>query len=370
MSSIAASSLSARDARAADQMTFEKSKAQIARASQLLAGGVSSNFRLGMSPTPLVFDRAEGAVPVRSRWQPADRLLPRHGADDPRPYPAGGRRGRLAAAGARHPVWRPEPDRSRGRRALLQTGALRRDGCASAAQARRRCSSRCAWRAPRPGATVSSSSRVTITAGSTICSSRLVPRRTRLGPSSAEPQSRAARARMLCLAELQVLSWNDLAAVEERLARRCRSSDHGAGDVQCRRNTPGAGYLEGVRALAAKHGAILIFDEVITGFRVAPGGAQGLFGVTPDLATFGKCLANGFPGRGDRRPRRSSRHVRQRRRRPWRHIQQPASRHRRHAGDFAGASRRVGHRIARAERRTSHGGVPRQLLPMRGCRRS
>jgi glutamate-1-semialdehyde 2,1-aminomutase len=39
----------------------------------------------------------------------------------------------------------------------------------------------------------------------------------------------------------------------------------------------------------------LIFDEVITGFRVAPGGAQQLFGVTPDLATFGKCLANGFP---------------------------------------------------------------------------
>ena len=46
---------------------------------------------------------------------------------------------------------------------------------------------------------------------------------------------------------------------------------------------------------ARSAGTVLIFDEVITGFRVAPGGAQQLFGVTPDLATFGKCLANGFP---------------------------------------------------------------------------
>src|SRR5690606_27776119 len=51
-------------------------------------------------------------------------------------------------------------------------------------------------------------------------------------------------------------------------------------------------------------GTLLIFDEVITGFRLGPGGAQGLFGVTPDLAVFGKAIANGFPvaaiaGRGD-----------------------------------------------------------------------
>ncbi len=58
---------------------------------------------------------------------------------------------------------------------------------------------------------------------------------------------------------------------------------------------PLPGYLERVRAACTKAGTVLIFDEVITGFRVAPGGAQALFGVTPDLATFGKCLANGFP---------------------------------------------------------------------------
>ena len=58
---------------------------------------------------------------------------------------------------------------------------------------------------------------------------------------------------------------------------------------------PAPGYLQGVRRLADKHGAVLIFDETITGFRFDRGGAQALFGVTPDLATFGKGLANGFP---------------------------------------------------------------------------
>ena len=58
---------------------------------------------------------------------------------------------------------------------------------------------------------------------------------------------------------------------------------------------PLPGFLEGVKALAHAHGALLVFDETITGFRYANGGAQQLFGVTPDLATFGKGLANGYP---------------------------------------------------------------------------
>ena len=57
---------------------------------------------------------------------------------------------------------------------------------------------------------------------------------------------------------------------------------------------PPPGYLEGVRALADRHGAVLIFDEIRTGFRVAMGGAQERYGVTPDLATFGKAMANGY----------------------------------------------------------------------------
>jgi glutamate-1-semialdehyde 2,1-aminomutase len=58
---------------------------------------------------------------------------------------------------------------------------------------------------------------------------------------------------------------------------------------------PRPGYLEATQELARKHGALLIFDEVITGFRIAPGGAQSHFGVIPDLATFGKAIAGGVP---------------------------------------------------------------------------
>lgn len=95
---------------------------------------------------------------------------------------------------------------------------------------------------------------------------------------------------------LAVLGWNDLAAVEARLAR---------GDIaavlmepaMCNQGaiSPKAGYLEGVQAACRKHGTLLIFDEVITGFRLGRGGAQQRFGVTPDLSIFAKAIANGFP---------------------------------------------------------------------------
>ena len=58
---------------------------------------------------------------------------------------------------------------------------------------------------------------------------------------------------------------------------------------------PAPGFLEGLRALCDKHGALLIFDEVITGFRLALGGAQAYFGVKADLVTFGKIIGGGMP---------------------------------------------------------------------------
>ncbi len=57
---------------------------------------------------------------------------------------------------------------------------------------------------------------------------------------------------------------------------------------------PKDGFLQGIRAIADKYGSVLIFDEIRTGFRVDMGGAQTLFGVTPDLSTFGKAMANGY----------------------------------------------------------------------------
>src|SRR5690606_20728053 len=58
---------------------------------------------------------------------------------------------------------------------------------------------------------------------------------------------------------------------------------------------PAPGYLERLRTITAKHGIVLVFDEVMTGFRVARGGAQERFGVTPDLTCLGKIVGGGMP---------------------------------------------------------------------------
>jgi len=66
-----------------------------------------------------------------------------------------------------------------------------------------------------------------------------------------------------------------------------------AGNMNC--IPPRAGFLQGLRDLCTQHGALLIFDEVMTGFRVARGGAQQLYGIAPDLSTFGKVIGGGMP---------------------------------------------------------------------------
>ncbi|MEO1559867.1 MAG: glutamate-1-semialdehyde 2,1-aminomutase, partial [Cyanobacteria bacterium J06632_19] len=58
---------------------------------------------------------------------------------------------------------------------------------------------------------------------------------------------------------------------------------------------PDAGFLEGLREITTEHGALLVFDEVMTGFRISYGGAQEKFGVTPDLTTLGKIIGGGLP---------------------------------------------------------------------------
>ncbi|GHI93053.1 MULTISPECIES: glutamate-1-semialdehyde 2,1-aminomutase [Streptomyces] len=87
--------------------------------------------------------------------------------------------------------------------------------------------------------------------------------------------------------------YGDLAATEELLTRY-------EDEVACLILEPAAhtepppGYLQGLRELADRHGCVLVFDEMITGFRWSEAGAQGLYGVVPDLSTFGKALGNGF----------------------------------------------------------------------------
>lgn len=97
-------------------------------------------------------------------------------------------------------------------------------------------------------------------------------------------------------AGMRILPWNDLELVEKAL-----TGDEVAAVIMepVMFNTggimPDPGYLEGVRETCDRHGTLLVFDEIITGFRVAPGGAQEAFGVTPDLTTLGKAIGNGFP---------------------------------------------------------------------------
>lgn len=88
--------------------------------------------------------------------------------------------------------------------------------------------------------------------------------------------------------------YNDLASLEALLSAH---PGEFAAVILEPMNTvePSPGFLSGTKEMAEKHGAVLVFDETITGFRYANGGAQELFGVTPHLATFGKGLANGYP---------------------------------------------------------------------------
>ena len=99
-------------------------------------------------------------------------------------------------------------------------------------------------------------------------------------------------------ADTIVLPYNDLAAVEASLEANAGQVaaiivEPVAGNMGV--VPPAEGFLAGLRALSDAHGAVLIFDEVITGFRVALGGAQERYGVMPDLTTLGKIIGGGFP---------------------------------------------------------------------------
>lgn len=95
-----------------------------------------------------------------------------------------------------------------------------------------------------------------------------------------------------------VLDFNDLDQVEQVFKARGDEIaavivEPVAGNMNLVK--PAAGFLEGLRRLCTQYGAVLIFDEVMTGFRVGPQGVQGLYGITPDLTTLGKVIGGGMP---------------------------------------------------------------------------
>lgn len=94
------------------------------------------------------------------------------------------------------------------------------------------------------------------------------------------------------------LEYNNIAAVEQLFAEigneiACVIVEPVAGNMNL--IAPAPGFLEALRAQCTQHGAVLIFDEVMTGFRVALGGAQARYGITPDLTTLGKVIGGGLP---------------------------------------------------------------------------
>jgi glutamate-1-semialdehyde 2,1-aminomutase len=276
--------------------SFDRSRTQIERASHWLAGGVSSNFRLGMAPTPLVFERAEGAYLFDVD---GNRLIDYYLGMGPMIL---GHTPRMLIEAVREQL----------ARGILYGGQSVVEAEAAelfcklvpCAERMRFCSSgseavqfaiRLARAATGRDTVVKFEGHYHGWLDSVLLSNTATPENA--GPERAPNRNPGSAGQdAAAWANTDVLLWNDLAAVEARLAR---------GDVaaiimepaMCNAGVimPLPGYLPGVRAACSRHGTLLIFDEVITGLRVAPGGAQALFGVTPDLATFGKCIANGFP---------------------------------------------------------------------------
>ena len=284
---------------------FEKSRRLIAEASRYLPGGVNSNFRLGMVPTPLVFERGEGPY----LYDVDGNCLIDY----------------YLGMGPMILGHNPEPVLSAVRE-QLESGILFAGQTAIEQEAARLvcdmvpCADRVRFNCTGSEVVQAALRLARGATGRSIVIKfeghyhgwfdnvlwSVAPSPDEYGPVDAPiPIPASAGQDLVVGRHTEVLPWNNLALLSSRLKR----GDVAAvimEPVMCNTSAifPAEGYLEGVREVCSDTGTVLIFDEVITGFRVAPGGAQQYFGVTPDLATFGKAIANGFPvsclaGRGD-----------------------------------------------------------------------
>jgi glutamate-1-semialdehyde 2,1-aminomutase len=95
--------------------------------------------------------------------------------------------------------------------------------------------------------------------------------------------------------DVVVAPFNDLQTTTALIDQHCRELAAVIVEPLQRALRPEPGFLEGLRAITHQHGIVLVFDEIVTGFRLAWGGAQERYGVTPDLACFGKVMGGGYP---------------------------------------------------------------------------
>jgi glutamate-1-semialdehyde 2,1-aminomutase len=277
-------------------LSFDRSAALIAEAAQTIAGGVNSNFRIGMAGGPLVFQRGEGPYlqDANGNW-----LID---------YYCG-----MGAMILGHsPKGVQQAVKDQVDKGILYAGQSEIEFEA----ARIICERIPSAQRIRFGSSGSEVAQAAFRLARAATGKRVIlkfeghyhgwfdnilwstaPAQNAAGPEEAPvlvPGSVGQDA--MDAAGLDVIGWNNLTWLEARLAR---------GDVagvimepaMCNQGaiSPATGYLEGALAACRKHGALLIFDEVITGFRLGQKGAQGRFGVTPDLSIFAKAIANGFP---------------------------------------------------------------------------
>lgn len=277
-------------------LRFDASAARIAEARQWVPGGVNSNFRLGMAPTPLVFTHGDGPY---LHDADGNRLIDYYGGMGPmilghtpdavrQAVAAQMERGILFAGQA-------EVEFEAARLLCLIVPCAERVRFSSSGTEAVQGALRLARAATGRAVIVKFEGHYHGWLDSVLWSTGpSLQAAGRLDAPNAVPGS--AGQDPAAGANVAVLPWNDLAALQHRLAQ---------GDVagvlmepaMCNAGAiaPRPGYLEGAKAACAAAGAVLVFDETITGFRLSPGGAGERFGVVPDLATFAKAIASGFP---------------------------------------------------------------------------
>jgi glutamate-1-semialdehyde 2,1-aminomutase len=289
-------SSSANDQEPEARMSFERSAALIAESAKTIAGGVNSNFRIGMAGGPLVFQRGQGPYLIDAD---GNRLID---------YYCG-----MGAMVLGHtPAGVQQAVKEQVDKGILYAGQSEIEFEAAKILCERIPSAQ----RIRFGSSGSEVAQAAFRLARAATGKRIIlkfeghyhgwfdnilwstaPAQNAAGPEEAPVLVAGSKGQDPSdAAGLDVIGWNDLGKLEARLAK---------GDVagvimepaMCNQGAiaPAPGYLEGAQAACRKHGAILIFDEVITGFRLGRGSAQGRFGVTPDLSIFAKAIANGFP---------------------------------------------------------------------------
>ncbi|MEW9807153.1 aspartate aminotransferase family protein [Mesorhizobium sp. ZMM04-5] len=275
--------------------TFTRSAERVRAAGATVSGGVNSNFRMGVAPTPLVFERGEGAYLLDID---GNRLIDYYLALGPM----------VLGHSPRDVVEAAKRQLDIG---LLYGGQSELEYLAAAKVVEMvPCAERVRFAgsgteavqlALRLARAVTGRSTVIKFEGhyhgwvDSVLWSTSTPQ-DQLGPEDAPVKHAASAGQDLPAGQnLELMSWNRAEPLLARLAK----GDVAAVIMEATMCNSGGifaapGYLEAVREACTRHGTILIFDEVITGFRIGPGGAQQRLGVTPDLATFAKAIANGF----------------------------------------------------------------------------